>query len=241
MSDESTMEKKLIVVADDYGIRGASAPILQLVREGIVDRVAVLARFVSAEDALALKETGIALDIHLELIRLLGRGDHGGDSSVKRLGNFFWHAVRGDLAPRLVEEEWRGQMELFREKFGRLPDGMNSHEHVHFFPGFFSTFLHIAEEYGIGHVRFGARGILGDARFHLAKNILSCLHGLNRWSWRGELRPTSEYLVSADWIDDIRHFLRHLPEGRTEVVAHPEHPHETRFLRALKKAAEKRG
>ena len=62
------MRKELIIVADDYGIRGASAPILRLAREGIVDRVAVLAHFVSAEDVLALKETGVSIDIHLELI-----------------------------------------------------------------------------------------------------------------------------------------------------------------------------
>jgi len=235
------MRKELIIVADDYGIRGASAPILRLAREGVVDRVAVLAHFVSAEDVLALKETGVSIDIHLELIRLLGRGESEGDSFLKRSGNFLWHVVRGDLAPRLVREEWYSQIELFREKFGRLPDGVNSHEHIHFFSPFFSSFLRVADEYGIEYVRFGSRGILGDIRFHAARSVLSCLHGLNRLLWREELRLTSEYLVSVDWIDDMRHFIRHLPEGRTEVVAHPERPHETKFLRALKRSMEKEG
>lgn len=235
------MKKELIIIADDYGIREASSPILRLVREGVVDRVAVLAHFVSMEDALALKETGVTLDIHLELIRFLGRGENEGDSSVKRLMNFIWHLVCGNLAPRLVKEEWRSQIELFREKFGRLPDGMNSHEHIHFFPPFFPVFLEVAREYGVEYIRFGSRGILGDVHFHVAKGILSFLHGLNRILWREELRLTSEYLVSVDWIDDMCHFLRHLPEGRTEVVAHPERPYEARFLRALRKAAEKRG
>ena len=205
------MEKQLIIVADDYGIREASMPILHLAREGLVDRVAVLVHFVSAEDAQALMKTGVALDIHLELIHFLGRGDYEGDSTVKRLGNFFWHMMCGDLAPRLVKEEWRAQIELFREKFGRLPDGMNSHEHVHFFPLFFSAFLQVAEEYSITYTRFGSRGILGDVRFHPAKSILSFLHGLNRNLWREKLLPTSDYLVSVDWIDNIHHFLRHLP------------------------------
>lgn len=231
----SVMKNKLIIVADDYGVREASLPILRLAKEGVVDRVAVLARFVSTEDARALSETGVALDIHLELIRLLGRGEHDGDSLILRLGNFLWHVLRGDLAPKRVEEEWKAQIEIFREKFGRLPDGMNSHEHVHFFPFFFSSFLRVAEEYTIGYIRFGSQGILGDIRVHPAKNILSVLHGLNRILWRAQLLPTSDYLVSADWIDDVRHFVRHLPDGQIEIVAHPKRPHEVKFLRALKK------
>ncbi len=235
----NVMKSELTIVADDYGVREASLPILRLAREGVVDRVAVLAHFVSTEDARALSATGVALDIHLELIRLLGRGEHVGDSFIKRVGNFVWHVLCGDLTPRRVEEEWRAQVEVFREKFGRLPDGMNSHEHVHFFPFFFSSFLRIAEEYAIGYIRFGSQGILGDIRIHPAKNILSVLHGLNRILWRAQLLPTSDYLVSADWIDDIHHFVRHLPDGRIEIVAHPERPHEVKFLRALKKTGER--
>ncbi len=234
-SEEKCMTKEFIIVADDYGIRKASAPILRLVKEGVVDRVAVLVHFVSEKDVQDLIETGVTIDIHLELIRFLGRGEYEGDSFLKRLGNFLWHVICGDLAPRLVREEWRSQIELFHSKFGRLPDGMNSHEHVHFFPWFFLSFLQVAEEYSIGYVRFGSRRILGDVRFHAAKSILSFLHGLNRNLWRERLLPTSDYLVSVDWIDDMHHFLRHLPEGRTEIVAHPERTHEAKFLRTLKK------
>lgn len=231
---------ELIIVADDYGIREASLPILRLVEEGLVERVAVLVRFVSAEDVAALKATGVTVDIHLELTRLLGRGESEGDSFVARVGNFAWHVIRGDLAPSRIKAEWCAQIALFREQFGCLPAGMNSHEHVHFFPWFFAPFLALAEEYGIGYIRFGARGIVGDRRFHPAKAVLDFLHAWNRRLGPAVLAATSEYLVSADWIDDIDHFLRQAPVGRIEVVAHPERPDEAALLRALKKLGAKR-
>lgn len=231
---ESERERQLIIAADDYGIRDASMPILDLARSGLVDRVAVLARFVTPEDAEKLLATGVTIDIHLELTRLLGRGEYEGDSFVRRISNFLWRLLRGDLSRSAVEQEWCGQIESFREKFGRLPDGANSHEHVHFFPPIFRSFLDVARKYDIGYVRFGSHDTLGCLRWHGAQTVISALHRMNRQAWRKSPLPTSEYLVSGDWIDDPKDFLMRLPEGKTEIVVHPERPKEASMIRLLR-------
>lgn len=234
-----SMQKHLIIVADDYGIRETSAPTLALVEAGVIDRVAVLVRFVSGTDVQRLVKTGVKIDIHLELIRLLGRGEYEGDSSLKRLWNFVWHVLRGDVTPRTVGAEWREQIALFQKQFGHLPDGMNSHEHVHFFPLFFLEFLKIAQEHGIQYIRFGSRRVLGSARFRVAQTVISILHKLNRYFSRNRSFLTSDYLTSVDWIDDAHRFVRDLPSGRIELVAHPERPYEAALLRILRKGVDR--
>ncbi len=229
------MHASLIIAADDYGIRDASAPILALAEEGVIDRVAVLVNFLSEEDIRALLNTPVAIDIHLELIALLGRGDSEGDSFVKRCVNFVWHWSRGDLSREAVKKEWQRQIRIFQEQFGRLPAGINSHEHVHFLPSLFRVFLEIGEEYSIGYVRFGSRRILGEKRRNMVRSIIAWLHRLDREAWRHKSLQSSEYLVSADWISDMPSFLRKLPEGRTEMVVHPERPSEAVWLRSLRR------
>lgn len=230
----SDTRSQLIFAADDYGIRGASAPILDLARSGSIDRVAVLVHFVTAEDVKKLLETKVAIDVHLELTRLLGRGEYEGDSFVRRVSNFLWHLFRGNLSRVAVEKEWCTQIELFREKFGRLPDGLNSHEHLHFFPSIFRCFLDVAKKYSIGYVRFGSHDTLSGLRWHAAKTVISLLHRMNRSVWRAMPLPTSEYLISGDWIDDPQDFLKRLPEGRIEIVLHPERPQEVALIHVLR-------
>ena len=227
------MHARLIITADDYGLREASEPILDLARASLIDRVAVLARFVSETEAQQLLATGVSIDIHLELTRLLGRGESEGDAFLVRMGNFFWCLLTRKLSRRKVEQEWREQLDLFQQKFGRLPDGMNSHEHIHFFPPLFRYFLEVAQEYGIGYVRFGSYDTIGCLRWHAAEKVISCLHRVDRYFWKRAPLTTSEYLVSGDWIDDPVDFLRQLPAGRTEVVVHPERPQERVLVRAL--------
>lgn len=228
------MDKSLIITADDYGIREASEPILHLAQAGLIDRVAVLVHFVSPEDAKRLAATSVSIDIHLELTRLLGRGEYEGDSFLARMVNFFWCLVTGRLSRSKVEREWREQIEIFRTRFGRLPDGMNSHEHIHFFPPMFRDFLDVAREYGIGYVRFGSHDTIGCLRWNAVEMVISILHRIDRYFWKESPLSTSEYLVSGDWIDDPADFLRRLPAGRTEVVVHPERPGEVALVRSLR-------
>ena len=225
--------EQLIIVADDYGIREASEPILALAQAGKLDRVAVMVNYATPEQARELARTGVKLDIHLELIDLLHAGESGHGGAIGRGLNFLWRFVSGAASARNAEMVWREQLEKFRMLFGRLPDGLDSHEHVHFFPRYFQVYLKLAHEYEIPYVRFSEHGMI-ERRRPVAW-ILQSLWQMCQRSFRlrgadGCPRTTSDYLVSYDWIDDFDRFLESLPMGSVEVVFHPEKPSEQAII-----------
>jgi predicted glycoside hydrolase/deacetylase ChbG (UPF0249 family) len=126
---------------------------LDLARAGILQRVGVLVHFTTPEEARDLLETGVKIDIHLEMIDLLKSGHKTKDSAILRGLNFSWRYALGRLHARQVEAQWRAQILRFQELFGRFPDGLNSHEHLHYFPAFFQVYLRLAEEFHIPFVR----------------------------------------------------------------------------------------
>jgi len=225
-----SIRESFIVTADDYGIRQTAEPILRLVHEGKVDRVAVLIHYVSAEQAAALLQTGVKIDLHLELIRLLRSGEKVRGSVLLRGIGFVFRYLSGQVTKRKVEREWRDQIERFREVFGRLPDGLNSHEHVHSFPAFFGTFLRLAEEYGIAYIRFGKQGTLIPLHGAFIGRMLSFFWKRTYAAYAKTHLITSDYLVSLDWLPDFKAFSQHLPAGSIELVVHLEREEEYRTL-----------
>lgn len=225
------IRERFIVTADDYGIRQTAESILRLAREGKIDRVSVLIHYVSREQARSLIATGIKIDLHLELVSLLKRGEKMRENTLIRGINFAWRYLSGRVTARKVEQEWRYQIEHFRGLFGRLPDGLNSHEYVHHFPVFFKPFLKLAAEYHIGYVRFGKKGMLMDLHGALVGRILSILWKYTHRMYAKAPIPTSDYLVSLDWLaTDFEIFTQHLPSGTIELVVHPEREEEYRTL-----------
>lgn len=227
---KKNIRESFVVAADDYGIRQTAEPILRLVHEGKVDRVAVLIHYVSAAQAVALLAAGVKIDLHLELIRLLRSGEKKRSSVLTRGINFVFRYLSGQMTKRKVEREWQEQIERFRELFGRLPDGLNSHEHVHFFPVFFKSFLKLAEEYEISRIRFGSRGMLTSLHGALIGRILSFFWKRTHFLYAKTNLTTSDYLVSLDWLADFEVFSEHLPEGRIELVVHLEREEEYRTI-----------
>lgn len=229
MTDE--IRKRFVIVADDYGIRQTAEPILRLVREGKIDRVAVLIHYVSAEQAAALLATGVKIDLHLELMDMIRSGKKVRESALWRIMKFSLRLLVGRVTVRKAEEEWRSQIERFRERFGRLPDGINSHEHVHFFPPFTKLFFRLAGEYGIGHVRFSTDGLMLDRHVALVGKVLSFLRDRSLSRFDPSKTATSRYLVNLDWLPDFPAFVADLgSEENIELVVHPEREEEYRTL-----------
>lgn len=212
----------LIVTADDYGIRQTTEPILRLVRAGKIDRVAVLIRYVSPEQAVALKATGVKIDLHLELIGLLKSGEQVSESALLRGINFLFRFTLGLVTVKKVKAEWQDQIRRFEEVFGCLPDGLNSHEHLHFFPPFFTVFLGLAQQYTVSYIRFGSNGMLTGLHRSLIGKLLFLFWQQTRGLYSKTNLTTSDYLVSLDWLDDVVSFGEQLPAGSVELVVHPE-------------------
>lgn len=219
-----SIKEKIIVSVDDFGIRDVADSILPLAREGKIDRVSVLVNYVkSKEQAEALAATGVKIDLHLELIRLTGTGEKVEENALWRGMKFLVRYALGFVGAGRVEKEWIAQIERFKELFGRYPDGLNSHEHVHYFPKFFRIFLSLTERYHIPFVRFAHRGMLESDRSVVAK-VLSSLWKTDASLYVGAKQPltSSDFFVSYDWIANFDAFLEALPEGKTEIVFHPE-------------------
>lgn len=230
--------KKLIVAADDFGISAkANQNILALAKLGKIDRVAVLINGVfSPEDLQQLKNSSVKSDLHLNL--------PGNEKSPRKTkervvtrGLIFiskYLLFKKSSVP-VVKMEWRSQLEKFREIFGKNPDGLNSHQHIHLFPAYFQVALEIAEEFNIGYLRFGKEKLLKS------KNAVYAVLLLNRlWQkiWQKDSllfdshkTSSSDYLISLDWINNLEKFLENLPRGKTEIVCHPERDKELEIIK----------
>lgn len=216
--------KNIIVSADDFGIRNVATPILALAREGKIDRVSVLINYVtSKEQATALAATGVKIDLHMELIQLVKSGESAEGSAFVRGVNFAVRYLFGRVKASDAERIWIDQIEKFKEIFGRYPDGLNSHEHLHYFPAFFRIALELGDRYDIPFVRFARMGII-ERKTSIVSYILSFLWSKDKayYGDRPLSKDTADFFISYDWIDDFDHFLSHPPDGITEIVFHPE-------------------
>ena len=213
---------RLILAADDFGVSPrANRNTLYLISLGKIDRVAVMAHGeISPNEIEELNRSGVKIDIHLDILHELNENRKNRQSAMARVFEFLSKLLTGKVSSKKVEQDWRNQIEIFKKMFGRNPDGINSHEHVHFFPPFFAIALKLEKEYDIPYIRFGNSIYL---RHHvLVSHILHYLRRINMRACRKASCVSSGSLVSLDWLTNVEHFLDNLPEGTIEIACHPE-------------------
>ena len=218
--------KKIILTADDFGKSGkANESILNLAKMGKLDRVSVMSEGVfTAREIEELKNAGVKIDIHLELDWQKKRRGRTRERTAKQVIVFLANYIRRNR----VKREWEKQIKKFREIFGRYPDGINSHEYVHFFPVYFKIALKLAGKHGVPFIRFGEDGFKGKRN-----SAHMILNHLRRWSKNNFVDSridSSDFFASIDWIGDINSFMRDLPEGKTEIACHPERKEEFKIV-----------
>lgn len=226
------------MTADDFGkSRKANENILKLAREGKLDRISVMAEGdISSSEARELLATGAKLDIHFELIWQKRRRNLLKDHTVRQVAVFFVNWLWGDWpvpvhprsGTRAVSREWKGQIEKFTSMFGRVPDGISSHEHIHYFPPYFRIALKLAGQSGIRFVRFGAKGFLG--RKNSVQLILKTMRWFNKRKFLAAKIPSADYFASLDWLEDLKNFFENIPAGKTEIACHPEREEELQII-----------
>lgn len=223
-------EKKLVISADDFGIsRTANDSILALAEARKLDRVAVMADGTfNPEDIARLKKSGVKLDIHLDSTHSPSSARKLKESVLLRTLVFFSKNFPSLLDAGSEKSRWEEQLEKFHSLFGRAPDGLNSHHHIHFFPTYFKAVARLAQENGIPFVRFGKKSLVrhrGKVYF-----ILYWLRKMDLESFRASRLESSDHMFSLDWPEDIRETLARLPEGTTEIVCHPERKNEFELI-----------
>lgn len=222
--------------ADDFGIGEiANKRTLELVRSGRLQRVAVMSHgMISQEESRQLLESGVCLDAHLDI-----DGEIFEERRIKE--GALWQSVRfgirflsGRHPIRSVERMWEEQIKAFFTLFGKYPDGLNAHRHLHFFPPFFRVMVRLAKKYNIPFVRLGRRGY-GCMR--VTAVILNTLRLWNRRTLgRESMLKTSDRMASADWI--LPRDVRECPaitkcEESVEIVFHPERDEEFEYLKRV--------
>lgn len=229
---------KIILAADDFGKNAlANKTILALLERKKIQRVSVMinGRF-SSEEIKRLVNSGVKLDLHLNFFNLTSTNpwEEKRDFGIfHRLLLFLKIYCQGKTLPSKVKKAWAEQMQKFFRIFGRYPDGINSHEHIHLFPPYFKIALEIAKKNQINYLRFGKKD------WHQKKNCVSLiiwlLRKINRKVFLVSKINSSEFLISLDWLKDFS--LKHiptLPSGEIELIVHPERKKELEAAEALK-------
>lgn len=210
------------VAFDDFGMNKAvNARILECIQGLPHARVAVMMNGVlSDQDKEALLQSSATLDIHLD--RHEQAFVSTSQSLVVRVGSF----LKQNLGTKHIdrEQEWTAQIEFFRACFGRLPQAVNTHEHVHFFPQYWESLLRVAQRFGIKEIRFGT-SLTGNH-----SGVAFILNTLRLWNMRAFLQSglaTSRYLISWDWLQGSETILeKYVEQGTVEIIMHVERDEE---------------
>ncbi len=176
---------------------------------------------ISQKEVEELVRSGVKIDIHLETLHeKLGENRKKRQGVIFRGAEFLWKMLTGKISSKKVRTDWETQIERFREIFGKNPDGINSHEHVHFFPPFFKIAMELQDKYAIPFIRFGDSTSLRHN--NMISHVLHYLRKLNMPTCIAHGCVSSGSLVSLDWIKKLDDFLNNPPEGTIEIVCHPE-------------------
>jgi len=222
--------KNLIITADDFGISPlANAKILALAEAGKLDRTAVMTNgSFGPNDIERIKKTGIKLDIHLDTHAEIPADRKLRDGIIMRGIKFLFAYLSDHLHTHSKEQHWEKQLQDFQTILGRYPDGINSHQHIHFFPAYFKIIIGLAQKNNIFFIRFGRKGfILSNNKVH---HILYWLRKKDAKVFRASKLDSTDHMISLDWITNLQKFIRHLPAGTTEIVCHPEREEEFELM-----------
>jgi len=233
---EKKYRKKIIISADDFGKSElANKNILKLAQSGKLDRVSVISdgNF-GKEELKTLANTGVKLDVHLILRNRLEDRKRIKEGFFRRCLIFFENYLFGLLGgKKRIEKDWDGQIRQFINIVGKTPDGINSHRYDHFFPVYFPVALKLAKKHGIERIRFGK--ILAAGKNRLVSGILRSFWGRDRKKFINSWLESYDYCVNLDWIKEPQKFFESLPDGKIELVAHPEREEEYNFINNLTK------
>jgi len=137
---------RLIVCADDYALSPAvSLGIRQLAEQGRISATGAMTCMPSwAAEALSLAELSRSLDDRLEVGLHLTLTDQepltemsvlAPEGRMPTVGTLIKAAVVGMLPLSEIALELNAQLTAFEARFGRLPDFIDGHQHVHLLPG----------------------------------------------------------------------------------------------------------
>jgi predicted glycoside hydrolase/deacetylase ChbG (UPF0249 family) len=233
--------RRIWLCADDYGMSpGVSEAIRNLVTQGRLNATSVMTgapSFNATEAAalMALNDTQkrIAIGLHFTLtvpFRPLTQGYRPlKDCMFLSIGASLLTGLRRGFDPKALEAEAVAQMQAFVAAFGRPPDFVDGHQHVHLFPQVRDALLKTVATMAPGAwVRQCGR--IGPARRSLADRKALLLDWLSSAFQKRAQKlgvPTNpafagtyDFQPGADFAAIFPRFLNDLPDGSV-VMCHP--------------------
>ncbi|MDD5396837.1 MAG: ChbG/HpnK family deacetylase, partial [Candidatus Moranbacteria bacterium] len=198
--------QRITVTADDFGISSrANRNILYLISIGKIDRIGVMVNgTISEKEISELERSGVKIDIHLDILHELDQNRKKRGGAIARGLDFLGKIITGKVSTAKVSADWENQINKFQEIFGRNPDGINSHEHVHLFPPFFKISTQLANKHSIPFVRFGDSIFI---RHHnMVSHIMHYLRKINLKTFSQSGCVSTGSLISLDWIKNVDKF-----------------------------------
>ena len=234
------VQRRIWLCADDYGLSPAvNAGIRELIGRGRLNATSVMvaAPHLGEAEAAALKElnaaqTRVAIGLHVTLTAPFPPMSAGfaplRDGAFPPLADM----LRGSVARRFnrarLADEIATQMHAFVATFGRLPDFVDGHQHVHLFPQVRDAFLSVVARHApLAWVRQGGRvnALRGlHDRKALILDILSFRFRRRAARLGLATNPafagTYAFAPSAKFADIFPRFLTDLPDGGL-IMCHP--------------------
>jgi chitin disaccharide deacetylase len=229
-------QRHIILCADDYGISPAvSGAIRDLIAKKRINATSVMvtAPTFSHAEAAALREAAgnhATIGLHLTLtapfrphadgFTPLHRGAFPPLASMARCG------LTRSLSPALLDVEIAGQFAAFRSAFGRTPDYIDGHQHIHVFPQIREALLR-ATKHAAPHAwlrqcgravrkNLEPKGLVLDALSRRFRR-LAAEHGLRT---NPAFAGTYAFRAGADYAKLFPDFLDGMPDGGV-IMCHP--------------------
>jgi len=188
-------EKYLIVNADDFGQSpGINRGIIEAHEHGIVTSASLMTRWSAAGEAAAYarEHPTLSVGLHLDL----------GEWVYRDTGWVQLYTVIALDDRDAIQSEISRQLETFHALLGKLPDHINSHQHVHMREPVRSVALEVCQSFGIPLRNFSSE-----------LNYFTKFYGQT-----AEGLPFPSY-ISLEWLIEI--LTVHVPNGWTVLTCHP--------------------
>ena len=224
----------MIFNADDLGLTsGVTAGILEAMEQGLVTDASLLACGEAFDEAVAgLRRLGRGVGVHLTAVdRERPLADHGPTCTLTGPDGCF-HTNRNALLARLLlgrgatlsqlAREWRAQVERVAAT-GLAITHLDSHQHLHLFPGLAELAVSLAKAYAIPFIRVPRfQGLRLDRPVSLAVNVLALrLAGLVDRAGIGRVGFAG---LEASGRQDAPGLIRAIARSRHPVIELAFHP-----------------
>jgi hopanoid biosynthesis associated protein HpnK len=232
--------KTVTFSADDFGLSEAvNEGIERAHRDGVLQAASLMVAAPAAADAIRRARANPSLRVGLHLVVIEGpavlpqaeipglvdaAGQFPSDQLRLGLNYFFRPGIRRQLAAEI-----RAQFAAFAAT-GLTLDHANAHKHMHLHPTVGAMMLRIGRKYGLNRIRIPAEPpdimVRCGSPVGFGDKILYRWTDILRHQASAVGVATNDHCFGLAWSGHmttgrIRHLLRHLPDGDSEIYFHP--------------------